>query len=117
MEKNQQERSMLFLGVRLDELDPKVRIYGTPDGLRYLGNLLIQLANDPQSDLNEQEKSIFVQLKKSGFESPLIDESLNATIGRMDHKTDGSVDGFLRTLSSPNGEHELFKRIILTCLD
>ena len=112
---NQREKPMLFFGVRLDEFDPKIRIYGTSDGLRYLSRILLQLADDPQTDLHELEKSVFTQLKQSDPESPIIEDSLSATVGRMDHKADGSVDGFLTAICSESGEHAQFKRVNKSC--
>lgn len=106
------DQSMLFLGVKLDEYDTKVRIFGTPDGLRYLARILLLLADDPQTDLYELEKSAFSQLLKTDPDSPFIEESLTATVGRMDHKSDGSVDGFLGAIRSESGECETFRGFI-----
>ena len=105
------QKAMLFLSLTLDEFDSKVRIYGTPEGLRYLGSLITQIANDPQTDVSNLQKSVFVQIRKSSPNNPLAEDSLSVTIGRMDRAIDADTSDFLSAMRNPTGQHREFLKM------
>ena len=103
------DKRMIYFGLDVDANDPKVRIYGTPSGLRYLADLINAVADDDQEDLVGEQKSAFVQLRV-WQDNPLVKASLSATIGRMDKKKSGSTDGFLSAVAGERGPNQLLKR-------
>ena len=104
------KEKMIYFGLDADANDPKVRIYGTPLGLKYLAELINAVADDHQKDLVEDQKSEFVQIRV-WQDNPLVKESLSVTIGRMDEKTSGSTDGFLSAVSGEGGPNQVLKRM------
>jgi hypothetical protein len=105
------QKDALFLSVTLDEFDSKMRIYGTPEGLRYLASVINEIANDPQTDISDLQKSVFVQIRKSSPDNPLAEDSLSVTVGRMDRALDGDTSDFLSNMRNPTGQHQVFLKM------
>jgi hypothetical protein len=108
-------KKLLYLGLSLDREDPKVRVFGNPAGLRYLANILHLMADDAQDNLTDREPAEFSQIRASQ-DAAFIEGSLSLTVGRLDHKDDGSTEWFTDVVCGDNSPNSHLKDILAEAL-
>lgn len=90
---SESENTKLYVSFSTDLDRPGVQVYGTPKGLLELASQLIEIANLDQEGKDIRDPAVHFHVSP-GHASGLLAQSTELTIGRMDHRLDGSTAWF-----------------------
>lgn len=90
---NDPDKAKLYVSFSPDSDRPGVQVYGTPEGLIALATQLIEIANLDQEGEDIRDPAVHFHVCP-GSASLLMAQSTELTIGRMDHRLDGSTAWF-----------------------
>lgn len=90
---SESENTKLYVSFSTDLDRPGVQVYGTPEGLIALATQLIEIANLDQESKDIRDPAVHFHICP-GSASWLMAQSTELTIGRMDHRLDGSTAWF-----------------------
>ena len=91
--KDSTDNAKLHVSFTPDSSRPMVQLYGNPDGLRKLAAELLKIADLDQAGIDQHDPVVHFHYKARTTDW-IIPNSVELTIGRMDHRDTGNTEWY-----------------------